>query len=88
MAESTNFQWIKLALNVGMIVLLVISKLIRGPGGGKESIVGLEICSVGAWIAFVLLILSSAPMTFVAAKLASKEYEEKMQVGYNFVPGD
>lgn len=41
MAESTNFQWIKLALNVGMIVLLVISKLIRGPGGGKESIVGL-----------------------------------------------
>ena len=38
--ESTNFQWVKLALNVGMLAIMIISKLVRGPGGGEESIFG------------------------------------------------
>ena len=38
--ESTNFQWGKLALNIGMLAIMIMSKLIRGPGGGEESIFG------------------------------------------------
>ena len=71
-----------------MIVLLVVSKLIRGPGGGKESIVGLQICDAGAWITFALLVLSTIPMTYMSARIAFKEFEAKQAAGYNFVKGD
>jgi len=71
-----------------MIVLLVVSKLLRGPGGGKESIVGLDICDLGAWITFALLVLASIPMTYAAARIASKEYQAKTNAGYEFVAGD
>lgn len=71
-----------------MIVILIVSKLIRGPGGGKESIVGLHICGVAAWITYLVLVLSSILMTYIAARIASKEYEAKTKVDYEFVKGD
>jgi len=71
-----------------MILILVVSKLIRGPGGGKESIAGLQICDVAAWITYAVLVLSSIPMTYIAIRIASKEYEAKTKVNYEFTKGD
>ena len=57
-----------------MILFLVLSKLVQGPGGGGQSLAGFEICDAGSIVALFVLILSSVPMTFLAAKIATSEY--------------
>ena len=75
-------------MNFGMIALLVFTKLARGPGGGKESIFGFELCSTASWIFFVLLVVGSVLMTLLAAHIAKSEYATKQKLGYNFTKGD
>ena len=86
--ESTHYQWSKLSMNFGMLLVMVLTKLIRGPGAGKESIFGLEICSPVSWVAFLFLVLTAAVLTWLAAKIAQKEYKEKKAADYDFVAGD
>ena len=65
--EDTNFQWSRLAMNYGMLLVMVLIKLFRGPGGGKESVVGLQICDAWAWIAFAIHVIVAILMTAIAA---------------------
>ena len=67
---------------------MVLSKLVRGPGGGSESVFGLDICDTVSWVAFVGLCIAAFAMTALAAKIANKEFKEKQQVGYKFTSGD
>lgn len=71
--ESTNLQWTKLAMNVGMVILLIISKIIRGPGGGEESSFGLKICESSAWVTLIVMVFLSFLVTVVAARIANKD---------------
>jgi hypothetical protein len=64
-------------MNVGMLVFMIITKLIRGPGGGKESMFGLDICDAVAWVAYVALWLFALFITFLAARSAKQDYLEK-----------
>ena len=75
-------------MNFGMLLVMVLTKLIRGPGAGKESIFGLEICSPVSWVTFLFLVLTAAVLTWLAAKIAQKEYKEKKAADYDFVAGD
>ena len=75
-------------MNVGMLLIMVLSKVARGPGGGFESAFGLQICDAAAWLAFVALVAFAALFTFLAAKIAIKEFVEKKNCGYKFTRGD
>ena len=54
-------------MNYGMLLVMVLIKLFRGPGGGKESVVGLQICDAWAWIAFAIHVIVAILMTAIAA---------------------
>ena len=82
--DSTNFQWVKLILNFGMLAFMILTKLIRGPGGGQESLFGLDICDNEAWAAYAALWIFAIILTLLAVRIARKEYQEKTEVGYSF----
>ena len=42
-SESTNFQWSKLSINFGMLAIMTIIQLLRGPDS-KPSIIGVNRC--------------------------------------------
>lgn len=86
--ESTNFQWVKLSMNYGMLAFMVLTKLMRGPGGGKESMFGLKICDALAWVAYAALWVFAALLTLLAARVAKMENQEKLACGYKFTKGD
>jgi len=64
-------------MNFGMLLIMTLTKLVRGPGGGEDSVFGLDICAAWSWVAFALLILSAIVITLLAAKIANKQYLEK-----------
>ena len=82
--DSTNFQWVKLAMNFGMLAFMILTKLIRGPGSGQLSLFDLDICEGGAWAAYASLWIVAIILTVIAARIAQKEYQEKKDIGYNF----
>ena len=87
-SESTNFQWVKLSMNFGILILMIISKLARGPGGGEQSAFGLDICDGLSWVAFAVLTLAAFTLTALAAKISNQEYSTKQSVNYDFTAGD
>jgi len=87
-SESTNFQWGKLSMNFGILILMIISKLVRGPGGGEQSSIGLDICDGLSWVAFAVLALAAFVLTALAAKISNQEYSTKQSVKYDFTAGD
>lgn len=87
-SESTNFQWGKLSMNFGILILMIISKLVRGPGGGEQSAIGLDICDGLSWVAFAVLALVAFALTALAAKISNQEYSTKKSVDYDFTAGD
>jgi len=48
----------------------------------------LEICEPLSWTFFALLVAVAALFTFLAARIAQREYERKVEVGYKFTKGD
>ena len=57
-----------------MLIIMLLSKLVRGPGGGKESIFGFKICDAGAWISLIVMILFAGGLTFLASWINNKVY--------------
>jgi len=51
--ESTNFQWAKLGLNWGMILILIVISILRG--SGDNSPVGIMRCDKSDWKLYGLL---------------------------------
>ena len=67
---------------------MTLIQLLRGPGGDQESVIGLRVCSPAAWTLFTVLILLAILFTYVAMKIANKQYLEKKEVNYEFTRGD
>jgi hypothetical protein len=86
-AESTNFQWVKLALNYSMVITLFLIAIFRGTKN-KKSLVGVFRCSdVDAILIAVLLGLG---LTFSAISICVLRCEHKAKIskGYIFEQGD
>ena len=75
-------------MNYGILIVMTVIKLIRGPGAGQESLLGITICSWQSWLAFAIQIIIVFILSGLAAKIANKEYEEKEKLGYEFSKGD
>lgn len=75
-------------MNYGILVTMAITKFLRGSGGGKKSILGLEICDGGSWALVLTLIVIAAILTYLAGRIAKNEFEEKKSLGYKFTKGD
>ena len=86
--ESTNFQWGKLGMNYGMLTIMIVSQVVRGPGSGEKSVVGIEFCHTTSWITFAILVVCSVSMTLFSIRLSAEENEEKLEAGYTFTKGD
>ena len=71
-----------------MLVIMIASKVVRGPGDGKDSVFGLDICSEGAWAAYAFLVVAALLLTYFAAKVAKNDYQNKLANGYKFCKGD
>ena len=82
--ESTNFQWSKLALNYGMLAIMVILQLLRGPGS-EPSIIGINRCDNLDWVLLTALILMCCLLTIAGCRMMQIEYESKEAAGYKFV---
>lgn len=75
-------------MNYGILLLMIVTKLFRGPGDGEESVFGLQICDAGSWVAFTVLCITAFALTMLAAKISNAEYKLKQSVGYAFTAGD
>ena len=75
-------------MNFGMLIIMLLTSVVRGPGSGEESAFGLGICDSESWLSLSLMIIVSITMTAVAIRLAGKEYAEKRDNGYKFIKGD
>lgn len=76
-------------MNLGILLVMILTKVVRGPGGGNESIFGTEICDTISWVSLFFLIVVATLITLLASKIANKEYTEKKNMaGYKFVKGD
>ena len=83
-AESTNFQWSKLALHYGMLALMVILGILRGPGV-KPSLIGVERCQPLDYIFLLTLLICAIIFTRIGTQIMKSDYEKKEEVGYPFV---
>ena len=75
-------------MNVGMLCFMILTKLIRGPGGGVDSLFDLDICDSISWVAYAALWLVAMILTFLAAIVARNDYAAKTACGYKFTKGD
>ena len=48
----------------------------------------MKVCDTGAWILYVSLIILAILFTYIALRIANKEFMEKEEAGYKFVRGD
>ena len=72
-AESTNFQWLKLCLNFGMLLVMVVCMVLRGPGNEK-SLIGVQACDTPDFLFLILILVAAIFLTFIAIKSAQEEY--------------
>ena len=88
-AESTNLQWRKLALNWGMIVVLMVISLMRGSSNRPEdSLIGTVRCDTVDWSLFFALQILCLLFLAMGIVTVKYEYKEKKREGYEFIPGD
>lgn len=84
--ESTNFQWDKIGLNWGIIVVQTVVALLRG--SGTNSIAGISRCETVDWVLFGMLQLFCLIFLLAGIKVAKQDYINKVDCGYEFSPGD
>lgn len=84
--ENTNLQILKLVQNWGMQITIIIISLLRGKG--NNSVIGITKCSFADWGLFFLMLFVAVLLSIFAIVLLSKEYNQKVAAGYDFIPGD
>ena len=85
--ESTNLQWWKISVNVGMLLILLVCMILRGPGT-EPSVIGIKPCDGPDFVLLGLVLCAAIAMTYVAISFTREEHAEKVEAGYNFVKGD
>ena len=86
-SESTNLQCLKLCLNFGMLLVMVVCMMLRGPGN-EESLIGVKACETSDYLFLVLILFAAILLTYIAVRRAQEEYRVKVDVDYKFVEGD
>jgi uncharacterized membrane protein YfcA len=84
--ESTNFQWQKLAHNWLLILALTIISVLKG--SGTDSLIGVKKCDKIDWTLFAILQVICLSFLAWGLIIVKKEYAEKVEAGYKFIPGD
>jgi len=69
-----------------LVAVLVILSLLKG--SGKDSMIGVKRCDSLDWTLFGLLQVLCIIWTVVGIVVVKREYHEKIDVGYEFIPGD
>ena len=86
--ESTNLQWSRLALNWGLIVVLVIISLLKGAEKKEDAILGILRCEAVDWVLFTILQIICLAFLVVGVILLKKDFKERQDAGYQFLDGD
>ena len=71
-----------------MITVLTVFSLLRGSGKPEESLIGTTRCDSTDWTLFAVLQVICIIMTALGIWVLKREYQEKVDCGYNFVQGD
>lgn len=87
-AESTPFQWTKLALNWGLIIILIVFTLFKGGSSPNDSLLGIVKCGKEDWVIFGVLQVICVIFLLLGLCVLKKEYRMKTEVGYDFIEGD
>lgn len=87
LAESTNFQWLKIFLNFAMIIILFLIALFRGTRN-KKSLVGVIRCTDIDFGLFGILLGLGFVLLFVSILVLRREHTDKVNKGYVFTKGD
>ena len=77
-----------MALNFGMLLLMIVCMVLRGPGDGQASIIGVNYCDTGDFIFLAVIFVGSGLATFLAYFVAKSDYDQKKKVDYVFAKGD
>jgi len=85
--ESTNLQWWKISVNLGMLLIMLVCMILRGPGS-EPSVIGIKPCDGPDFVLLGLMLAAAGTITYIAISFTREEYAEKVEVGYNFVKGD
>jgi hypothetical protein len=85
--ESTNFQWQKLALNWGMVLVLILISILRGSGEGL-SMIDVARCDKTDWFLFGALQICCLLFLGYGIYVVKTEHALKVKVRYEFTPGD
>lgn len=83
--ESTNLQWSKVALNWGLIVILVIISLLKGADNKDSSALGILRCDPIDWVLFAILQIVCLIFLIIGIYVLKKDLKEKTEAGYNFI---
>ena len=86
--ESTNLQWSRLALNWGLIVVLIILSVLKGADKEEDSVLGILKCDAVDWTLFVVLQLICLIFLGIGVFLLYKDFQERTAAGYQFIEGD
>lgn len=82
------FQWSKLALNWGVIGILVVVSLLKGGSSPNDSLLGIVKCGKDDWIIFAVLQVICVVFLILGLLVIKREYRMKTEVGYQFIEGD
>lgn len=80
--ESTNLQWSRLALNWGLIVVLIILSILKGGDKKEDSILGILKCDAVDWTLFVVLQIICFIFLGIGVYLLNKDFKDKTEAGY------
>jgi hypothetical protein len=86
-ADSTNFQWKKLSLNISMVFILFVVKFLAG-NVNQPSILGIKACDPIDNLLSATVFVAAIVITIVAVILVRKEHAFKAKIGYQFMNGD
>jgi hypothetical protein len=75
-------------LNWGIIVIQIIIYLLKGSPDPADSLLNISRCDVIDWMLFMILHIICIIFTVIAIFKSNKDYNEKVECGYEFVTGD
>ena len=71
-------------MNYGMLAIMLILQMLRGPGS-KPSIIDVSRCDSLDWVLLITLFIMCTLLTIAGWRMMQIEYEEKEAAGYKFV---
>ena len=87
--ESSHFQWIKQALCLSLLILLILVNFCIGSAERKSIITGVEQCDAAYWMIQVIFVVFCVLFTVIAVRVAQNDQALKIKFGgINFTTSD